>query len=216
MFSLHATKKLLDRVKAPVMPPVSEPTTALGNWYGTVLFWKPQVALLVNEQTLYPVMMPLAPATTLMARFPEALQQSLEAGGVPAGFIEAEIAGMVDGRYAKTANRSVIGIMNEFSFLATGYCHLLSEAGSLPRDRRDLRPELSREGAPNCASLRSDTPSGHLRRLKCQKPSWSAARPAVRAVQWREVFFNAAGRCERSRDGPIKRKHGFCPTMVRK
>lgn len=109
MFSLHATNKLLDRVKAPVMPPVSEPTTSLGNWYGTVLFWKPQVALLVNEQTLYPVMMPLAPATTLMARFPAALQQSLEAGGVAAGFIEAEIAGMIDGQYAKTSNRSVIG-----------------------------------------------------------------------------------------------------------
>ena len=26
---------------------------------------------------------------------------------------------MVDGRWAKTANRSVIGVMNEFSFLAT-------------------------------------------------------------------------------------------------
>lgn len=43
--------------------------------------------------------------TTLMARFPDAVQQSLEAGG-------AEIAGMVDGQYARTENRSVIGIMN--------------------------------------------------------------------------------------------------------
>ena len=34
---------------------------------------------------------------------------------------------MVDGQYAKTANRSVIGVMNEFSFLATGY-----------RDHREL------------------------------------------------------------------------------
>jgi hypothetical protein len=49
VFSVHATKKLLDRAKGPVKPPVSEPMTALGNWYGTVLFWRPQVALLVNE-----------------------------------------------------------------------------------------------------------------------------------------------------------------------
>ena len=118
VFSLHATKKLLDRVKQPIMPPVSEPTTVLGNWYGTVRFWKPHVALLVNERTLFPVLMPLAPAATLMERFPDGLRQTLEARGVAADFIESEVAAMVDGQYAKTANRSVLGIMNEFGYLA--------------------------------------------------------------------------------------------------
>lgn len=103
---LHATKRLLDRVREPVMPTVAEPTTALGNWYGTVVFWRPRLALLVNERTLYLVLMPLALATTLMARFPDALQQSLDAGGgVASDFIETEIAAMVDGRYSKTAER---------------------------------------------------------------------------------------------------------------
>jgi len=82
MFTIHATKKLLDRVPQPVMPAVSEPTTALGNWYATALFWKPQVGLLVNERTLLPVLMPLAPAATLMARFPESLRQTLDAHGI--------------------------------------------------------------------------------------------------------------------------------------
>jgi hypothetical protein len=118
MFTIHATKKLLDRVPQPVMPAVSEPTTALGNWYATALFWKPQVVLLVNERTLLPVLMPLAPAATLMERFPESLRKTLEAHGIPAEFIEFESAAMGEGRYAKTANRSVVGIMNEFSFLA--------------------------------------------------------------------------------------------------
>ncbi len=118
MFTIHATKKLLDRVPQPVVPPVSEPTTALGNWYATALFWKPQVVLLVNERTLLPVLMPLAPAATLMVRFPESLRQILWAQGSPAVFIEFESAAMIEGRYAKTANRSVVGIMNEFSFLA--------------------------------------------------------------------------------------------------
>jgi hypothetical protein len=118
VFSIHATKKLLDRVKQPAMPAVSEPTTALGNWYATALFWKPQVALLVNERTLYPVLMPLAPAANLMERFPDSLRQTLQAGAVAAEFVESEIAAMGDGRYAKTASRSVIGIMNEFSYLA--------------------------------------------------------------------------------------------------
>jgi hypothetical protein len=39
----------------------------LGSWYATVLLWKPQVALLVNEKTLLPVLMPLAPAKDLLA-----------------------------------------------------------------------------------------------------------------------------------------------------
>lgn len=118
MFSIHATKKLLDRVKCPVAPTVSEPTTALGNWYATALFWKPQAALLVNERTLFPVLMPLAPATTLMARFPDALQQILQVRGVAADFVESEVAAMAEGRFAKTESRSVIGSMNEFRYLA--------------------------------------------------------------------------------------------------
>ncbi|NHZ71204.1 MAG: hypothetical protein GWP18_06140 [Proteobacteria bacterium] len=121
MFSIHATKKLLERVKRPVLPAVSEPAAILGNWYANVLFWKPQVALLVNERTLLPVLMPLAPAATLAERFPGAFQRVLEALGVTPAFVEVEINAMADGRYAKTANRSVIGIMNEFKYLAEAY-----------------------------------------------------------------------------------------------
>ena len=66
VYSLNATKKLRDRAKQPVLPAVADPTTWLGNWYGTVLFWRPQLALLVNEQTLFPVLMPLAPAAAVL------------------------------------------------------------------------------------------------------------------------------------------------------
>jgi len=90
MFTVHATKKLLDRVKQPVVEPLVEPTNALGNWYATAIFWKPQVALFVDEQTL-PVLVPLAPATTLLDRFPEALLQVL-AHDVDRAFVAAEMA----------------------------------------------------------------------------------------------------------------------------
>jgi len=76
------------------------------------------MVLLVNERTLLPVLMPLAPAATLMGRFPESLRQTLWVHWSPAVFIEFESAAMSKGRYAKTANRSVVGIMNEFTFLA--------------------------------------------------------------------------------------------------
>jgi hypothetical protein len=103
-----------------------------------------------------------------MARFPAALQQSWEAAGVAAGFIEAEIAGMVDGQYGKTANRSVIGIMNEFGFLATGY-----------RDHRGLTDLVA------LGLLLSETPCGPLyqrhvspeRELDAAVAAWSDAQP---------------------------------------
>ncbi len=120
MFSLHCTKKLLDRIKPELQAPRAG-TTRLGNWYATALFWKPQVALVVNERTLLPVFLPLAPAATLAQRFPIALREVLRALDMPAEFIDSEISGMGEVVYTKTANRSVLGVMNEFVYLAEGY-----------------------------------------------------------------------------------------------
>lgn len=121
MFFIHATKKLLERAKQPVLIATDQPTTALGNWYATALLWKPQLALLVNEQTLLPVLMPLAPATSLAERFPQQLAAVLTAHGVDQAFITAELAQMTEARYTKTANRSVVGVMNQFAFQAEVY-----------------------------------------------------------------------------------------------
>ena len=120
MFTLHCTQKLLDRMGHPVGTPIPA-STRLGNWYATALFWKPQMALLVNERTLLPVMMSLAPAATLAQRFPRALKEILQALNLPVEFIDAEIGGMNEVVYAKTANRSVVGMMNEFTFLAEAF-----------------------------------------------------------------------------------------------
>lgn len=120
MFTLYCTKKLLDRMGHPVEMPVAA-ATRLGNWYATALFWKPQMALLVNERTLLPVMLPLAPSATLAQRFPAALRGVLRALDLPTEFIEAEIEGMKEVVYAKTSNRSVVGMMNEFTFLAEAF-----------------------------------------------------------------------------------------------
>ena len=116
-FTLHCTQKLRDRIKVDLAPP--EPSdTLLGNWYATAHFWKPQVALLVSEHTLLPVLMPLAPAATLAQRFPAQLALVLKAHGIGADAIAQETWRMSDVAYAKTANRSVVGMLNEFSFLA--------------------------------------------------------------------------------------------------
>ena len=88
------------------MPP---PTTVLGNWYATALFWKPQLALLVNEQTLLPVLMPLAPASTLSARFPGELVAVLGRHGVNRATIERETAAMADLAFLAQGYREYLG-----------------------------------------------------------------------------------------------------------
>lgn len=97
---------------------MAEPAATLGNWYATVWFWRPQIALLVNERTLFPVLLRLAPASSLMDRFPQALGHAFQAHGAPGSFVDFEVAAMVNGRYAKTASRSILGVMNEFRRLA--------------------------------------------------------------------------------------------------
>ena len=37
MYSLHCTKKLLDRIKPSIAISLPPPTTVLGNWYATPL-----------------------------------------------------------------------------------------------------------------------------------------------------------------------------------
>ncbi|WP_175691689.1 DUF6933 domain-containing protein [Burkholderia anthina] len=120
MLYLYCTHKLLKRLKPDVVEAGSS-TAKLGNWYATVLPWRPQVAMLVNEQTLLPVLMPLAPAANLAIRFPGALMDILAAHGVPRSFIDSEVREMQVVKYAKTQNRSVVGIMTEFAHLAEAY-----------------------------------------------------------------------------------------------
>ncbi|SAL86300.1 hypothetical protein AWB74_07642 [Caballeronia arvi] len=120
MLYLHCTQKLLNRLKPEVVE-VGSSTTKLGSWYATVLPWERQIAMLVNERTLLPVLMPLAPAKNLSTRFPEALAEILAAHGVSHSFIDSEVSEMQVVNYAKTQNRSVIGIMTQFAYLAEQY-----------------------------------------------------------------------------------------------
>jgi hypothetical protein len=117
MFTVHATKKLLDRLKVRPDQAPPDATTQLGNWYATALFWKPQVVLFVNEPTLLPILAPLAPAATVIDRFPGFLAEMLHELAIPQPIIDTEIAAMTDHVVAKTANRSTVGMLNEFSFL---------------------------------------------------------------------------------------------------
>jgi len=67
-FTIHCTKRLLDWVKFLAGAAPSTSITYLGGWYATSLIWRSQLALFVHEETLLPVLMPLAPASSLAER----------------------------------------------------------------------------------------------------------------------------------------------------
>jgi len=158
MLVVRATKKLLDRLGPVTLESGQTSTTRLGDWYASAWAWRPQVALFVSEATLFPILMPLAPAATLLARFPDGLAQALAAHDVPEAFITQELSRMQDVRLGKTASRSVLGIMNEFTFLAQ------TMRGDTTTDLTDLARWLARTP---CSPLfkRHGSPDRELRAL---------------------------------------------------
>jgi len=157
MYTLHCTAKLRERLKRPLPAARSPATTRLGDWYATALFWRPRLALLVNERTLLPVLLPLAPASTLLGRVAPAVAQVLQLHGVDQDFVEREFAAMADVEVAKTSNRSVVGTMNEFAFEAEAY-----------RDYRgitDLLDLALRLAETPCGAIKGNSPARLLREL---------------------------------------------------
>jgi hypothetical protein len=123
VFVVHGTKKFLDRMHSAT-PPAPDPqpaTTILGAWYATVLFWQPQLALFVNEPTRLPLFVPLAPAATVIQRMPQTATTVLTALGLSEEFITREVTEMASHQLTKTANRSVLGTMNDFAYLADAH-----------------------------------------------------------------------------------------------
>ena len=102
VFVVHGTKKFLDRVApSPPLEPTEQSTTRLGAWYAAVLFWPdPQVALFVNELTLLPLLVPLAPAATVINRMPHTATAAFTALGLM-DFIALELAEMSQHRVVR-------------------------------------------------------------------------------------------------------------------
>lgn len=55
----------------------------------------------------------------MLTRFPDSLAQLLSAHRVPAQLVEAERARALEHQLAAAANRSLVGVMNEFARPAT-------------------------------------------------------------------------------------------------
>jgi len=112
---------LLARLKQANNLPTAESTTRLGDWYGNALkLGRRQYLLFISERSRLPVVIPMRNARDLATTFPDAVCEVLAAVGVPDGDIADERARMSDVAFGRTRNRSLLGTMNDFAFMAQG------------------------------------------------------------------------------------------------
>ena len=161
MFTVRGTEKFLDRVGRPMTEPPPS-STVLGDWYANVLFWRPQVALFVNATTFVPVLIPLAPAAGAVARFPAAMAAVFAALGVDPRFVASESNEMSSVVLVKTASRQVLGVMNQFAFMAE---HTTSTGRSDPADLLGLSVWLANTIVGPISKDDGYTPLGVLQRV---------------------------------------------------
>src|SRR5258705_11890320 len=119
MVLLRCTQKLLVRLKqVGDLPPV-ESSTRLGDWYANILqVGRRQHLLLISERSRLPVVIPIRELKRLGTVFPDAVCERLSLVGIAARDIADEGMRMLELAFGRTRNRSLLGTLNDFAFMA--------------------------------------------------------------------------------------------------
>lgn len=116
MTYLRATKKVLSRLPRPELHETKPDETALGDWYvNRVVVDRQPLLLLISSRSLLPLVAPARDVHSLPGRLPNMVRARLERLGVDAALIEAEVRAIGPVHVAPTADRSVLGILTDFS-----------------------------------------------------------------------------------------------------
>jgi hypothetical protein len=119
MVVLRCTQKLLVRLKHGDVPAGVESTTRLGDWYGNALqIERRQHLLFISERSRLPVVIPIRDGKRLAIVFPDAVCERLAIVGVAAADIADERSRMSETAFGRTQNRSLLGTLNDFAFMA--------------------------------------------------------------------------------------------------
>ena len=119
MLVLRCTQKLLARLKRADNLPAVESTTRLGDWYGNILrIGRRQRLLFISERSRLPVVIPIREGKRLAEAFPDAVCEVLSNVGVAATDIADERSRMSEIAFGRTRNRSLLGTLNDFAFMA--------------------------------------------------------------------------------------------------
>jgi len=137
MVVLRCTQKLLARLKRPEAAADVPSTTRLGDWYGNILqIGRRQHLLFISERSRLPVVIPIREAKALETVFLDALCDVLATVGIGAEDIADERLRMSEISFGRTNNRSLLGTLNDFAFMA--------QHGNANRDEPESPEELMR------------------------------------------------------------------------
>jgi hypothetical protein len=115
MVTLRCTKKLQKRLGTRTIQQSGASTTALGDWYGHVLFTRHvKLVVFVSEKSRLAVLLHAREFPALDARFRAAVVEVLRLLGVAEDAIHREVEAMAEVAYAPTNSRSVLGTMNDY------------------------------------------------------------------------------------------------------
>jgi len=137
MVVLRCTRKLLARLKPTEISADIVSSTRLGDWYGNILqIGRRQHLLFISERSRLPVVIPIRETKHLEAVFLEAVCDVLAAVGIGAKHIVEERSRMSDIAFGRTNNRSLLGTLNDFAFMA--------QQGNVNRAEPETPEELMR------------------------------------------------------------------------
>ena len=117
MYAIRCTKKLLDRGAPKTLAPETVPTTVLGDWYANLVIERPELLVVcISERTLLPVIVPAKDLKRLPDRVVAAVEAMLIAIGISDHEVDEEISAMRESYFAKTADRRILGSLNDLLF----------------------------------------------------------------------------------------------------
>jgi len=123
MYALRCTQRLLRKLDCRDAPDDTAPsTTALGDWFVREYnFGRYRLLLCTSSVSLLTVLIPARNLPQMGIRLAAAVRELLVSMGVPLAQIDSEIAAMGSARIARTNSRSVLGSMNDMTYLADAY-----------------------------------------------------------------------------------------------
>ena len=125
MIIIRPTASLAKRMKEKLESTADSSTTRMGDWYANdIVLCRKQFILCVSSTSRLAVILEAAPYMSFPDRLSDAVSEVLRAIGVEEEKIQEEREQMNEFKLAKTANKSILGSLNEYRFQLEAHAYM--------------------------------------------------------------------------------------------
>jgi hypothetical protein len=119
VLTIRCTRRLLKHLGAEAIIDPPLPTNRLGNWYAKLVFVsRVPLIICISERSLLPVIVEARDASSFSPRFRDAARSVLQGIGAGPDMVGREVREMESFAIGATANRQVLGSLNDLASLA--------------------------------------------------------------------------------------------------